>query len=105
MNFIFTPNFANIPMVSYVQKHTSFRIQNQDNKSTTHCDMAIFLNPARVKTGKIFQQFRKNDEHTLQQYLVKMPQNAKPMELCIVPEIAGEQPSKWETNWTPHCFN
>jgi hypothetical protein len=34
-----------------------------------------------------------------------MLQNAKPMELCIVPEIAGEQPSQWETKWTLHCFN
>jgi hypothetical protein len=58
MNFIFTPIFANIPMVSYVQKkHTSFIIQNQDKKNTTDCEMAISLNPAKVKTGNFSSSF------------------------------------------------
>jgi hypothetical protein len=53
-------------MVSYVQKkHTSFIIQKQDNKNTTDCEMAISLNPARVKTGNFFQSFP-NITHILQ---------------------------------------
>jgi hypothetical protein len=59
MNFTFTPNFANIPVVSHVQKHTSFIIQNQDKTITPNCEMAISLNPAIVKTGKFSSSFPK----------------------------------------------